>query len=143
MGGPLRGRREEEDLYGKTERARANSAALAKNTNTDSPASDHASQEAARGSSNWLLGLVRLSLLSRHHSTVGLSPKRHGKRYEERFSTEMFAHTSDLRGRGIAPEDVKVEGNPTGLPGALDRDVRAAQEIHRGHREGRIEPPTA
>jgi hypothetical protein len=90
------------------------------------------------GSSNWLLGLVRLSLLSRHHSTVGLSPKRHGKRYEERFSTEMFAHTSDLRGRGIAPEDVKVEGNPTGLPGALDRDVRAAQEIHRGHREGRI-----
>jgi hypothetical protein len=113
---------------------------------TRTPTARRATMPARRqrgGSSNWLLGLVRLSLLSRHHSTVGLSPKRHGKRYEERFSTEMFAHTSDLRGRGIAPEDVKVEGNPTGLPGALDRDVRAAQEIHRGHREGRIEPPTA
>jgi hypothetical protein len=45
VGGPLRGRWEEEDLYGKTERARANSAALAKNTDTDSPASDHARRQ--------------------------------------------------------------------------------------------------
>jgi len=63
------------------ERARTNSATLVKNMATQRPASDQASQEAARPLTLPTPRSAASSVRSQRHSTGGASPERYGKRY--------------------------------------------------------------